>query len=84
MPYHHIITYTLTDKNKIFKTKTIVLQHTLKCTNTTIKNFIRRNLPPDEKQLEINIIENELISEEEAIGKYGNSLLQVNIKRRFR
>lgn len=83
MNFHQIITYIITDEENFHRLETIGLRHNGKCNNSTIKNIIKRKFHADNKNITIDITKNELISEEEALRRYGNRLFDANIKRRF-
>lgn len=84
MFYYQRISYCASVEDQIITTETIGVRHRGNCINSSIKNIIKRRFYPLQKDVTIDIIQNEFISEEEAIITYGNHLVDTNIKQRLR
>lgn len=83
MRYYYEVSYSLFDETILNNKGRLGLMHDRKCNKTIIKAFIKKVLPADKKALEIEIAKSELISEEEAIRRFGVNILNVQFKRRL-
>ena len=78
------VSYTIHSETGMYKAGTIGLTHDRSLNNSAIKRFLRRSLDKDQKTFKIHIITNEAMSEEVALQRYGNKLVDIIRRRRFR
>ena len=77
------VTYTIHNENELFKAGTIGLSHQKSLDNSGIKTFLRKCLNKEQKNFRIDINSKDSISEEVAMQRYGNKLVELFRKRRF-
>ena len=78
------VSYTIHNENGLYKAGTIGLTHDRSLNNSAIKKFLRKSLDKDQKTFKIDVIINEPMSEEVALQRYGNKLVDIVRRKRFR
>lgn len=78
MKYFMEIKYEIYDNEVLYKSMTIGVAKDRAITGTAILNFIKRRLDAGKKKFTVKIITREPISEEQAIGRDGNKLINLN------
>ncbi|MDQ6814879.1 MAG: hypothetical protein M3040_14180 [Bacteroidota bacterium] len=83
MNYYYHVDFTVQSEEANVMSGTVGLVHTKKCINTTIKTMVRRIYACIKKEHQVIVTKAELISEEEAMRRFGNKIISVRFKSRL-